>query len=113
MVRLHGLCQAAQLALVVLVAVQQGVVPATAVSVFPGRVRYTSLSISFNCAMALLSGTTPLLCTWLISASGGNTLMPAFYLMASAAISLALLPSLTQVEDDDGALDRERRAASG
>jgi MHS family proline/betaine transporter-like MFS transporter len=94
-----GAVVAAQLALVGLVAVQQGVVPATAVTVFPRRVRYTSLSISFNFAMALLSGTTPLLCTWLISASGGNTLMPAFYLMASAAVTLALLPSLPQVDD--------------
>ncbi|MFC2130918.1 MFS transporter [Bacteroidota bacterium] len=78
----------AQLAFAVLVATQQGVMPAALVERFPTRIRYTGLSISYNIGLALFGGTTPMLATWLIHEFEGNVLLPGFYLMMSGIISL-------------------------
>ena len=68
--------------------VLQGVVPAAMAEMFPARIRYTGLSVSYNIAMALFGGTAPMVATWLIKITGGNHWMPAFYLAASAFIAL-------------------------
>ncbi|MBW1718271.1 MAG: MFS transporter [Deltaproteobacteria bacterium] len=78
----------AQLGFAVLVATQQGVIPAALVERFPTRIRYTGLSISYNIGLALFGGTTPMLCTWLIHEFGGNVLLPGYYLMLASIISL-------------------------
>tara|TARA_B100001964_G_C13945655_1_gene470996 strand:- start:67 stop:729 length:663 start_codon:yes stop_codon:yes gene_type:complete len=66
----------------------QGVMPALMTETFPTRVRYTGLSVSYNFALALFGGTTPLVCTWLIKISGGNVWMPAYYLIATCIIGI-------------------------
>lgn len=68
--------------------VLQGVVPATMAEMFPARIRYTGLSVSYNIAMALFGGTAPMTATYLIRATDGNRWMPAVYLAVAAAISL-------------------------
>ncbi len=68
--------------------VLQGVVPAAMAEMFPARIRYTGLSVSYNIAMALFGGTAPMVATWLIKITGGNHWMPSFYLAASAFIAL-------------------------
>ncbi|MEV0846684.1 MFS transporter [Streptomyces sp. NPDC049954] len=56
-------------------------------ALFPTEVRNSALAIAFNVAGSLFGGTTPLVMAGLISVSG-NDLMPAFYLMAAAAVGL-------------------------
>jgi len=68
--------------------VLQGVAPAAMAEMFPARIRYTGLSVSYNIAMALFGGTAPLVATSLIKISGGNHWMPSFYLSVSAFIAL-------------------------
>ncbi|MEU6812187.1 glycine betaine/L-proline transporter ProP [Streptomyces sp. NPDC046831] len=59
--------------------------PAALPALFPTRVRYGSLSIGFNVSVSLFGGTTPLVVTALIGATG-NVMMPAYYMMAAAVI---------------------------
>jgi MFS transporter, MHS family, proline/betaine transporter len=59
--------------------------PAALPALFPTRVRYGSLSIGFNVSVSLFGGTTPLVVTALIGATG-NLMMPAYYMMAAAVI---------------------------
>ncbi|MFF9480036.1 glycine betaine/L-proline transporter ProP [Streptomyces sp. NPDC014733] len=59
--------------------------PSTLPALFPTKVRYGSLSIGFNISVSLFGGTTPLVVTALIGATG-NRMMPAYYMMAAAVI---------------------------
>ncbi|MDF3297305.1 glycine betaine/L-proline transporter ProP [Streptomyces tropicalis] len=59
--------------------------PAALPALFPTRVRYGSLSIGFNVSVSLFGGTTPLVVTALIGATG-NMMMPAYYMMAASVI---------------------------
>ncbi|MFJ4555983.1 glycine betaine/L-proline transporter ProP [Streptomyces massasporeus] len=59
--------------------------PAALPALFPTKVRYGSLSIGFNVSVSLFGGTTPLVVTALIGATG-NMMMPAYYMMAAAVI---------------------------
>ncbi|HLL86856.1 MAG TPA: MFS transporter, partial [Thermoleophilaceae bacterium] len=65
-----------------------GTMPASLPALFPTRIRYTGLSIGFNIAVALFGGTTPLIVTGLIAATG-NVMMPAYYLMFAALCGAA------------------------
>ncbi len=59
--------------------------PSALPALFPTRVRYGSLSIGFNISVSLFGGTTPLVVTALIGATG-NMMMPAYYMMAAAVV---------------------------
>ncbi|MBM7070584.1 MFS transporter [Shewanella sp. 202IG2-18] len=59
---------------------------------FPSKVRYTGVGLTYNVAIAALGGTTPLIATYIIKITN-NPLMPAYYLMLFAGLSL--LGSLT------------------
>lgn len=59
--------------------------PSALPALFPTNVRYGSLSIGFNVSVSLFGGTTPLVVTALIGATG-NLMMPAYYMMAAAVI---------------------------
>ena len=59
--------------------------PSALPALFPTRVRYGSLSIGFNVSVSLFGGTTPLVVTALIGATG-TMMMPAYYMMAAAVI---------------------------
>ncbi|WP_435240567.1 glycine betaine/L-proline transporter ProP [Streptomyces cucumeris] len=60
---------------------------ATLPALFPTRLRYGALSISYNISVSLFGGTTPLLASWLV-ATTHDTLVPAYYLMAAGAVGL-------------------------
>jgi MHS family proline/betaine transporter-like MFS transporter len=82
----HGTFAAAlsgQLVSAVLTALYGGAALAAFVELFPTRTRYSGLALSYNLAVAICGGTTPLVATWLVNATG-STLAPAFYLMAAA-----------------------------
>jgi MHS family proline/betaine transporter-like MFS transporter len=73
----------AQLVSAVLTALYGGASLAAFVELFPTRTRYSGLALSYNLAVAICGGTTPLVATWLVTVTG-STLAPAFYLMAAA-----------------------------
>jgi MHS family proline/betaine transporter-like MFS transporter len=73
----------AQLVSAVLSALYGGASLAAFVELFPTRTRYSGLALSYNLAVAICGGTTPLVATWLVNVTG-STLAPAFYLMAAA-----------------------------
>jgi MHS family proline/betaine transporter-like MFS transporter len=50
------------------------------------RVRYTSMSVGYNCAVAIFGGFAPFIATWLVSATG-SVYSPAVYLMVAALIT--------------------------
>ncbi|WP_432590623.1 glycine betaine/L-proline transporter ProP [Streptomyces sp. HD1123-B1] len=60
---------------------------ATLPALFPTRLRYGALSISYNISVSLFGGTTPLLASWLV-ATTHDTLVPAYYLMAAGVVGL-------------------------
>jgi MHS family proline/betaine transporter-like MFS transporter len=62
-----------------------GVIPSILAEMFPTRVRYTGLSVSYGFAVVLFGGFAPLISTWLVAVTG-NPLAPAFYIMIRAAI---------------------------
>lgn len=85
----------AQLAFAVVVSLYTGPVAAAIVEMFPTRVRYSSLGISYNISVAVFGGTAPFIATFLISRTG-NDLAPAFYLIAAAAITLIAILTMKE-----------------
>jgi len=65
------------------------------VELFSTSVRYSGFSIGYNIAVAGFGGTTPYVLTWL-TAKTGNVTVPAFYLMAAAAVSLVAVVTLRE-----------------
>jgi MHS family proline/betaine transporter-like MFS transporter len=57
---------------------------------FPTEVRYTGIALGYAVGIALLGGTQPLICTYLIETTQ-NPLSPALYLMFAACIGGAAL----------------------
>jgi MHS family proline/betaine transporter-like MFS transporter len=84
-----------QMGFAVLIGLFLGTCPATMVEVFPARVRCSALSVGYNLCLGVLGGTTPLVVTYLIARSHDD-LSPAFYLMAAAALSFAVILSLPE-----------------
>jgi nitrate/nitrite transporter NarK len=69
-----------------------GSAPGLYASMFPAAVRSTGMAISYNVAVTVFGGFSPLTVTWLIAATGSR-MMPAFYIIAAAAISLVVVGS--------------------
>jgi MFS transporter, MHS family, proline/betaine transporter len=60
-------------------------------AMFPTHVRYAGMAIAYNISTSIFGGTAPMVNEWLI-AHTGNTLVPAYYMMAACAVgALALL----------------------
>jgi MFS transporter, MHS family, proline/betaine transporter len=94
----HGTLESvlqAQLVLAVLSALVNGPAPAAFVELFPTRTRYSGIALAYNGTLALLGGTTPLIATWLIQATGWN-LAPAFFLLAAAAVTCLAVLSMKE-----------------
>lgn len=75
------------LPLIVFFALEQGSTPAAMVENFPPEVRYTGISIGYNLGFTLFGGFAPLINTSLIHATQ-NSLVPAFYLIATSSLTL-------------------------
>lgn len=67
-----------------------GPVPALLVEIFPTRVRYTGMSLSYNISAAVFGGTAPMVCQWLINTTGSGYSI-AYYVMGCAVVSLVSL----------------------
>ncbi len=64
-----------------------GTMSAALPAMFPTSVRYGSLSVGYNLSASLFGGTTPLVITALIGATGSD-MMPAYYAMAAALVGV-------------------------
>lgn len=85
----------AQFLMVALLSLYAGSCPAAYSELFPTRVRYTALSIGYNIAVAIFGGFAPFIATWLIRETG-NPLAPAFYVIAAAVITFAVLARIRE-----------------
>jgi MHS family proline/betaine transporter-like MFS transporter len=72
-----------------------GTIPSILAEMFPTRVRYTGLSVSYGFAVVLFGGFAPLISTWLVDVTG-NPFAPAFYVMAGGAFSAAAVLSMKE-----------------
>ncbi|MEU3077660.1 MFS transporter [Streptomyces laurentii] len=101
-----------------------GTMSAALPAMFPTRVRYGALSVGYNVSASLFGGTTPLVITALIGATGSG-MMPAYYTMAAAGagvVAVSLMketarlplegsPPSVQTEEEAAALARARAPA--
>ncbi|MBC2877003.1 MULTISPECIES: MFS transporter [Streptomyces] len=72
-----------------------GTMSAALPALFPTRVRYGSLSIGYNLSTSLFGGTTPLITTGLIHATGSD-LAPAWYAMGAALVGVAAVACMKE-----------------
>lgn len=84
-----------QLGFAVLLGAYGAVNPISICEIFPRRVRCSAVSAAYNLAFGLAGGTAPAVATWLIEATGHHS-VPAFYIMACAAISAAAALSIRE-----------------
>jgi MFS transporter, MHS family, proline/betaine transporter len=64
--------------------------PSALPALFPTRVRYGALAISYNISISTVGGVTPLIAQALVSATG-NAMAPAYMLMAAGLIGVVTL----------------------
>jgi MHS family proline/betaine transporter-like MFS transporter len=67
-----------------------GAIPTLLCEIFPTRTRFSGVSIGHNLSMAIFGGTTPMVATYLINATG-HYAMPGLALVAAAVLSLMSL----------------------
>jgi len=77
---------AGQMGFAVLVACFVSTIPATMTELFPGKVRVTAVSVSYNIPLAILGGTSPMVAIWLIERTHDD-LSFAWYISCAAAVS--------------------------
>lgn len=80
----------AQIIATVFMAAMSGPHPGMLATIFPVHTRSTGVALSYNIAVTLFGGLAPVTVTWLTHITGSR-LMPAFYLIAAALVSLALV----------------------
>ncbi|MFG3038331.1 MULTISPECIES: glycine betaine/L-proline transporter ProP [unclassified Streptomyces] len=72
-----------------------GTMSAALPALFPTDVRYGSLSVGYNLSASLFGGTTPLVVTALIGATG-SALMPAYYAMGAALVGVVAVACMKE-----------------
>lgn len=81
---------AAQFIFCLMLGAYMGPVAALLVELFPTSVRFSGMALTYNMAAAIFGGSAPLVCEWLISASGSNYSI-AYYIMLCNLISIISL----------------------
>ncbi len=71
----------------VLLTMYTGPICATLAEMFPTRIRFTALSVSYGFAVAIFGGFAPYIATFLIRVTG-DPLAPAYYVMLAGMLSL-------------------------
>ncbi|WP_341317893.1 MFS transporter [Paraburkholderia sp. IMGN_8] len=69
---------------------------------FPTRVRFSGIAITFNLSFTIFSGTAPLIGTWLIGKTGSSA-APAYFMIACAALTFVGTFFLKRVSGNIGA----------
>jgi MHS family proline/betaine transporter-like MFS transporter len=90
-----GAAITAHAALAAIESVYISVAISAGVELFATRVRYSGFSIGYNVCVAAFGGTTPYVVAWL-TGSTGNTMAPAFYVIAAAVVSLVTVLTLRE-----------------
>jgi MFS transporter, MHS family, proline/betaine transporter len=70
----------------------QGSGPGMLAGLFPVEVRSTGMAIAYNVGVTVFGGFAPLTVTWLIAATGSK-LVPAYYIIAAAVLSIVVVGS--------------------
>lgn len=78
------------LPLIVFYSAEQAVTPAVIVEMFPGKGRYTGISMSYNVCMALIGGFSPAINTYFIH-QFNNNMMIAYYVLVCAFVSFVVI----------------------
>lgn len=81
---------AVEIGFTILLTANDGTLPTFLAESFPTEVRYSGFALTFNTANALLGGTAPLICTWLIQMTG-TVLAPAWYLVGISVLALGAM----------------------
>ena len=76
-------------------ALYTGTIPSILAEMFPTRIRYTALSVSYGFAVVLFGGFAPLISTLLVQVTG-DPFAPAFYVMAGGALSAIAILSMKE-----------------
>jgi MFS transporter, MHS family, proline/betaine transporter len=63
-----------------------GTMAGVAADLFPTRIRFSGVAVSFNLAFSLFSGTAPLAAAWLVKTLDSKS-GPAYYMCACAALT--------------------------
>ncbi|WP_354412214.1 MFS transporter [Streptomyces sp. PvP037] len=92
-----------------------GTMSAALPAMFPTSVRYGSLSVGYNLSASLFGGTTPLVITALIGATGSD-MMPAYYVMAAALVGVVAVACMKEtaqqpLEGSPPSVQTEKEAA--
>jgi MHS family proline/betaine transporter-like MFS transporter len=69
--------------------------PIAMCEIFPRNVRCSAVSTAYNLTIGLAGGTAPAVATWLIGWTG-DPMVPAFYIMAGAAVSVVAALSVRE-----------------
>ena len=77
---------AGQAGFAVLIGLAAGSTPAAMSEMLPAEVRCTAVGIGYNLSLGLFGGTAPLIATYLVARTADD-FMPAYYVMAVAAVS--------------------------
>ncbi|MCZ9347121.1 MFS transporter [Streptomyces sp. TRM76130] len=93
-----------------------GTMSAALPAMFPTSVRYGSLSVGYNLSTSLFGGTTPLVITALIGATGSE-MMPAYYAMAAALVGIVAVACMKEtarqpLEGSPPSVQSEQEAAA-
>jgi MHS family proline/betaine transporter-like MFS transporter len=76
-----------QILLAITTGIYMGPIPTTLVELFPTRVRFTGVAVSYNFIAGFFGGTAPMLSFWLISITGNRNSI-AYYLIFASLVSL-------------------------
>src|ERR1700722_1926580 len=82
----------AQLTVLIVFGLLQGSGPGLLPGLFPVSVRSTGMAIAYNVGVTVFGGFAPLTVTWLI-AETGSKLVPAYYIIAAAVLSIVVVGS--------------------
>jgi MHS family proline/betaine transporter-like MFS transporter len=87
--------QFGQLGFVLIIGVYLGALPAAVVEAAPPSVRCTAVSLGYNICFGVIGGLSPLVAAWLVTRTG-DEIAPAFFIVASAAVTLLAVISLRE-----------------
>ena len=85
----------AQLCFTGLMGLFLGPIPATLVDMFPARVRYSAIALSYNISLCIFGGTAPFVATWLVKYYH-TVSAPAIYLVILSGLNLLAALALPQ-----------------
>jgi MHS family proline/betaine transporter-like MFS transporter len=85
----------AQCIVAVIQSLYTGTIPSILAEMFPTRVRYSALSISYGFAVAIFGGFAPFIAQFLVNTTN-SPVSPAFYVLAAALASLLAVISMKE-----------------